>query len=111
METIDENGEFHESRDLRFELEPGQLIENRYEVVKKLGSGATASVYKCKDKLLGNLEVAIKIFRYNKNLSEEVVTRLSREIWASFGINHGNVARFYECIRNENILGLVMEYI
>lgn len=92
-------------------IPPGTVIRDRYVVEEYLGSGTSASVYKCHDKMLGNLPVALKAFPAEILEDKGHSQRLLRELQTNFGVDHENIARFYDCIRTESIICLVMEYV
>ena len=93
------------------ELPIGTVIEDRYEIIEYLGNGTSAVVYKCIDRLLGNLIVAIKVMPADVVDDPVATTRLYRELLTNFDFDHENIARFYECIRGRGFIGLVMEYV
>lgn len=93
------------------ELPVGSVIDDRYEIIEYLGNGTSAVVYKCIDRLLGNLVVAIKVMPADVVDDPVATTRLYRELLANFDFDHENIARFYECIRGRGFIGLVMEYV
>lgn len=92
-------------------LPRGSIVEGRYEVIEYLGSGASASVYKCVDTLLGNLEVALKVLPSSVVDNQIAIKRLQRELLTNFDFDHPNIARFYECVRGDHFIGFVMEYV
>ncbi len=89
----------------------GAVIADRYEVLKQLGHGTSGVVYKVCDRLLGNLTVALKVIPTEVVDDPVAVTRLYRELLASFDFDHENIARFYDCIRGDNYIGLVIEFV
>lgn len=92
-------------------VHPGDILHGQLEVVGLLGRGSSASVFKCRHLTLGNLLVAVKIFPEMHNMTPLEIKRLSREIIAAHVIDHPNVTRFYDCIRDGNFVTIVSEYI
>ncbi len=90
---------------------PGDMMWDRYEVVELLGEGASAIVYKCYDRDLSDLAVAVKVFPANVAEDDVSAQRINRELRTSFSVDHPNVARFYNCLRDEKHIALVMEFI
>ncbi len=90
---------------------PGTLILNRYEVVRRLGSGASGTVYACVDRQLGKLKVAMKIFPPEILSDRLAIARLQREILGLNSVDHLNVSRFYECIHESDFIAYTMEYV
>jgi len=54
-------------------VKTGDLWNNRYEVIEKLGWGAFSTVWKCKDLRLrgGHQEVAVKVAKRNRSATEQ----------------------------------------
>ena len=75
------------------ELKPGDTINNRYTVVRKLGAGAMGSVYLCEDPVENNIQVALKVL-ISENLDDQ-------DVWAKgeyetlTRLRHPNLARVY----------------
>lgn len=92
-------------------LNPGTVLCGRYEVVCRLGAGASAPVYKCVDQHLGNLIVAIKVFSRGEDTNSNATRRLHRELQATYSVDHPNVAKFYEMFQLDSLVCLVMEYV
>jgi len=71
-----------------------KVIDNRYEILKKLGSGATGSVYKVMD-LKDKKIIALKILSKQKT-SSEAVQRFKREFRLLAGLHHPNLCSVYD---------------
>lgn len=87
-----------------------RIINKRYEIKEKLGSGGMADVYLAFDTVL-NREVAIKILREDLNNNPVALLRFKREANAGSGLNHPNVVEIYDVGEDDNIQYIVMEYI
>ncbi|CAK69372.1 unnamed protein product (macronuclear) [Paramecium tetraurelia] len=81
-----------------------------YTLLKKIGQGNFADVYKATNKMDG-AEYAIKCFRKNK--LKENVDRLSmiKEISIMKKIQHESVIKLYEVYEGDDCLYLVLEYL
>ena len=89
----------------------GDILHGQLEVIGMVGRGSSACVFKCRHLTLGNLLVAVKIFPEMQNMTPLEIKRLSREIIAAHAIDHPNVTRFYDCIRDGNFVTIVSEFI
>lgn len=87
----------------------GSEIIKRYKVIKRLGTGASGSVYKCKDTMLGSLEVAIKVFPQWVREDPVAAKRIERELKILSRLRHDHIVQFYSAISNESLTGYVME--
>lgn len=93
------------------EIRPGDILHGIFEVINLIGQGSSASVFKCRHLALGNLLVAVKIFKEQAITNPLAIQRLGREIMAAHVVNHPNVARFYDCIREGTFITIVSEFI
>lgn len=91
-------------------LQPGTIISDKYEVVKCLGAGSMGRVYACRHKELGHL-VAIKVLFPDVAQDKTAVARFRNEIVSSYNVNHPNVVRAHEYIRDGDLVAYTMEYI
>lgn len=92
-------------------LSTGTVLFERLRILNPLGSGTSGTVFACIDTYLGNLKVALKLFPH-EILSDSVAsTRLNREIMSLHALNHENVVKLYDCFRDDNFIGLSMEYV
>ena len=91
-------------------FQEGQLIDNRYRVERKLGSGGMADVYLAKDETLGR-RVALKVLLKRFVDDEQFVERFRREAKSAAGLNHPNVVSIYDWGQIGPLYYIVMEYV
>lgn len=72
----------------------GQTIEQRYQVIDKVGEGGMGEVYLVHDQKLQR-EAALKVIGH-RNVSAEVVERFVREIKAMAALQHPNIIAVYD---------------
>ena len=73
----------------------GKLLGNRYEIIKKIGNGGMATVYKAKDKVLKR-NVAVKILRDEFTTDEEFIKRFEGEAQSAARLTHANIVSIYD---------------
>ena len=88
----------------------GRLLGNRYEIIKKIGNGGMATVYKAKCHVL-NRYVAVKILRDEFTTDEEFIKRFSAEAQSAASITHPNIVSVYDVGHEGNLYYIVMELI
>ena len=59
-------------------IEPDTIIDGRYRVISRLGSGGMADVYLAQDQLLGR-HLAVKVLHHHFAEDHEFVERFKRE--------------------------------
>jgi tetratricopeptide (TPR) repeat protein len=82
----------------------------RYEILERLGQGATAIVYRARDRELHRL-VALKVLREASGFSEVARQRFRRESQAAASLAHPSVITIYDAGETEGRLYLVMELV
>lgn len=92
-------------------LQPGTVVNGRYEVVKCLGTGSMGMVYACRHRELSGHLVAMKVLFAEVARDEVAAQRFRNEIVASYGVSHPNVVRAYEYFRDGDLIAFTMEYI
>lgn len=88
----------------------GALLDNRYELIEKIGSGGMSEVYKAKCTLL-NRNVAIKILKDEFKNDEEFLKRFNVESQAAAGLSHNNIVSVYDVGVQGELHYIVMEYV
>ncbi|HVR86511.1 MAG TPA: protein kinase, partial [Planctomycetota bacterium] len=82
----------------------------RYEVLERLGEGATSVVYRARDRELGRI-VALKVHRMKTGWSEVARQRFRREAQAAASLSHPNVVTVHDVGEHGRQLYLVMELV
>jgi serine/threonine protein kinase len=93
------------------QLQPGTVVNERYEVVKCLGAGSMGMVYACRHRELSGHLVAMKVLFGEVAKDPTAAARFRNEIVASYGVNHPNVVRAYEYFRDGDLIAFTMEYV
>ena len=88
----------------------GQLIDNRYKIIRTIGEGGMANVYLAYDTILER-EVAVKILRGDLADDEKFVRRFQREANAASSLKHPNIVEMYDVGEDDGKYFIVMEYI
>ncbi len=88
----------------------GQLINDRYEIIKSIGEGGMANVYLALDKIL-NRKVAIKVLRGDLSNDEKFIRRFQREAIAASSLSHPAIVEMYDVGEDNGIYYIVMEYV
>ncbi|MGH7435876.1 MAG: serine/threonine-protein kinase, partial [Polyangiaceae bacterium] len=73
-------------------VEPGSVLDGKYQVLRVLGSGGMGVVLAATHKLLGH-QVAIKLMRPDAARDEQAVARFLREARAAIALSSEHVAR------------------
>lgn len=88
----------------------GQILYERYQIIRKIGGGGMADVYLATDIILQR-EVAIKILRLEYANDVEFIERFDREAKAATSLSHPNIVNIFDVGEEENIFFMVMEYV
>jgi eukaryotic-like serine/threonine-protein kinase len=91
-------------------LEHGQLIDDRYRLLGRIGSGGMADVWSADDEMLGR-QVALKFLHERFGADEQFVERFRREAQAAAGLQHPNVVSVYDRGEHEGRNWIAMEYV
>ena len=88
----------------------GTLIDGRYRVVSRLGSGGMADVFLAEDEQLGR-KVALKLLHRRFAEDPGFVERFRREAQAAAGLQHPNVVSVYDRGAFDGTYYIAMEYL
>ncbi len=88
----------------------GKMLDNRYEILERIGMGGMAVVYKAKCHRLNRL-VAIKILKADLAQDEDFRRRFNAESQAVAQLSHPNIVSVYDVSRGGDTEYIVMELI
>jgi DNA-binding response OmpR family regulator/tRNA A-37 threonylcarbamoyl transferase component Bud32 len=89
----------------------GRVLDNKYELIKAIGGGASGQVYKARHKMM-NITVAVKILAAQLSTQPELIRRFEREARAAALLNHKNVLVVHDLGMTEELQPyMVMEYL
>jgi tRNA A-37 threonylcarbamoyl transferase component Bud32 len=86
------------------------VINDRYELLQKVGEGATGIVYKSYDRML-QVRIALKVLRPEFTNNDVILERFRQEIVLSRDIAHPNILRVYHLGESEGKKYLTMQWI
>ena len=87
-----------------------QVVDGRYTLIERIGSGGMADVWKAHDGSLGR-DVAIKVLHENFARDTQFVERFRREASAAAGLQHPNVVSVYDRGEWEGTYYIAMELV
>jgi eukaryotic-like serine/threonine-protein kinase len=90
------------------EVATGALVDGRYRILRRIGSGGMADVYAAEDTHLGR-EVALKVLHRRFAQDQEFVERFRREAKAAAGLAHPNVVGVFDRGEHEGTYYIAME--
>ncbi|HTB70540.1 MAG TPA: Stk1 family PASTA domain-containing Ser/Thr kinase [Solirubrobacteraceae bacterium] len=91
-------------------VEPDTVIDGRYRVISRVGSGGMADVYLAEDQLLGR-QVAVKLLHHHFAEDQEFVERFKREASSAAGLSHQNIVGIFDRGEWEGTYYIAMEYV
>ena len=91
-------------------INKGELIDNRYKVIKAIGEGGISNVYLAWDTILER-EVAVKVLRGDLADDEKFVRRFQREANSASSLRHPNIVEMYDVGEDNGKYFIVMEYV
>lgn len=86
------------------------IINDRYEIGRRIGRGGMAEIFQARDILLDR-SVAIKVLFPEFATDPAFVERFRREAQAAGGLNHPNIVGVYDWGRVNNTYYIAMEYV
>ncbi len=91
-------------------IEPETIIDGRYRVISRLGSGGMADVYLAQDQLLGR-DVAVKVLHHHFAEDQEFVERFRREASSAAALSHPNIVGIFDRGEWNGTYYIAMEYV
>ncbi len=91
-------------------IEPETIVDGRYRVISRLGSGGMADVYLAQDQLLGR-DVAVKVLHHHFAEDHEFVERFRREASSAAALSHPNIVAIFDRGEWNGTYYIAMEYV
>ncbi len=91
-------------------IEPDTIIDGRYRVISRLGSGGMADVYLAQDQLLGR-HLAVKVLHHHFAEDHEFVERFKREASSAAALSHPNIVGIFDRGEWNGTYYIAMEYV
>ena len=88
----------------------GTVVDGRYRIQRRIGSGGMADVYSAQDSQLGR-EVAIKMLHRRFSRDLEFVERFRREASAAAALQHPNVVSVFDRGEYDGTYYIAMEFL
>ena len=86
------------------------VLQGRYEIIEKIGSGGMSNVFRAKDLKLGRA-VAIKVLKEEFCSDAEFVEKFKREAQAAAGLLGENIVNIYDVVDEGKYHFIVMELV
>ncbi len=86
------------------------ILNGRYQLLDRVGSGGMARVYKAQDKALGRI-VAVKMLHESLTSDKEFLQRFQKEAHAAANLTHPNIVTVHDIGQDKNRYYIVMEYL
>ncbi len=90
-------------------LEPGVIVDRRYEIESCVGEGGSGFVFRAFDRTLGQ-RIALKVLHPDLAGDKSWIKRLKREVKVAREIQHPNVCRVFDLGHADGHWFLTMEY-
>src|ERR1700736_4394039 len=88
----------------------GAIVDGRYKILSRLGTGGMADVFLAQDEQLGR-QVALKLLHRRFAEDPGFVERFRREAQAAAGLQHPNVVSVYDRGTYDGTYYIAMEYL
>ncbi|MCD4651587.1 MAG: SUMF1/EgtB/PvdO family nonheme iron enzyme, partial [Candidatus Cloacimonetes bacterium] len=109
---LDSEGKTRQERtasSLREELQPGFVLNGRYEIIEQIGAGSAGSVYLCFDRKL-EIQKALKILGHSSD-AIPLAAEVRREARLLAKLSHENILQVFDFDDSGDYLFLDTEYI
>ncbi len=90
--------------------EQSVVLNGRYELLERIGSGGMSVVYKAKDRSLGRI-VAVKVMHESFTSDSGFLKRFQQEAYSAANLAHPNIVTVHDIGQDEYKHYIVMEYV
>ena len=91
-------------------LRPGTYLQERYEILERIGAGGMSDVYKARDHKL-NRFVGIKVLKEEFGEDTDFVNKFKMEAQSAAGLSHPNVVNVFDVVDEGSMHYIVMELV
>src|ERR1041385_3289872 len=91
-------------------IQSGDVIAERFEIIRLIGRGGMGEVYEALDRKLGE-RVAIKIITPEFGINDGLLERFQREVQIARRISHRNICRIHDLGEHRGLPYLSMEFL
>lgn len=95
---------------VRIMLSNGYILDNRYQIISKIGQGGMAVVYRARDLKLER-NVAIKLLKQEYSQDAEFIERFKNEARSAAKLSHSNIVAAYDIVNSGERHYIVMELV
>ncbi len=95
---------------VRIMLSNGYILDNRYQIISKIGQGGMAVVYRARDLKLER-NVAIKLLKKEYSQDAEFIERFKNEARSAAKLSHSNIVAAYDIVNSGERHYIVMELV
>lgn len=88
----------------------GTILQDRYELLEKVGEGGMSIVYKARCRILDRI-VAVKVLKEEFARDDNFVQRFKTEALAAASLSHPNLVNIYDVGQQDDCYYIVMEYV
>ncbi|MFB7140061.1 Stk1 family PASTA domain-containing Ser/Thr kinase [Gottfriedia sp. NPDC056225] len=88
----------------------GRRLNDRYKILKLIGTGGMANVYLARDMILDR-DVAVKMLKADFSSDPEFLRRFQREAYSVTSLSHPNIVSSYDVGEEDGLQYIVMEYV
>jgi eukaryotic-like serine/threonine-protein kinase len=92
------------------EVREGSVVDKRYRVLRRLGSGGMADVWLAEDAHLQR-QVALKVLYSRYLQDQQFVARFQREAEAAAGLQHPNIVGVFDRGQDDGVNYIAMRYV
>lgn len=91
-------------------MKEGDLLNQRYQLLERIGSGGMAEVFRARDLMLER-SIAIKVLRADYSSHREFQERFRQEARAAANLSHPNIVTVHDFGLDQGQLFIVMEHV
>ncbi len=92
------------------QLQPGDVLGGRFEILEVLGEGGMGTVYKALDREVDHL-VALKLIRPEMAVLPAILARFKQELLTARQVTHKNVIRIHDLSEVDGVKFITMEFL